>query len=84
MSILKIQAKPVIKEAVRFTKENIKECEEFCKDKLLYSHIRGDWYIYTLEGFMYLTEGDYIIKGLRDEYYPCKPDIFEKTYDIIL
>ena len=33
---------------------------------------------------MYLTEGDYIIKGLRDEYYPCKPDIFEKTYDIIL
>ena len=49
-----------------------------------YSHMRGDYYIITLEGNMYLTEGDYIIKGIKGECYPCKPDIFEKTYDIIL
>lgn len=37
----------------------------------------------TLEGFMTVGDGDYIIKGVNGEFYPCKPDIFEKTYDII-
>lgn len=39
--------------------------------------------IYTLEGFMYVTEGDYIITGVKGEVYPCKPDIFEMTYDYV-
>lgn len=38
-------------------------------------------YITTLEGVMTASEGDYIIKGVNGEVYPCKPDIFEKTYD---
>ena len=38
--------------------------------------------IHTLEGDHYALEGDYIIKGVNGEFYPCKPDIFEKTYDI--
>lgn len=38
-------------------------------------------YITTLEGVMTANEGDYIIKGVNGEVYPCKPDIFEKTYD---
>jgi hypothetical protein len=37
----------------------------------------------TLEGLMVATEGDWIIKGVKGEYYPCKPDIFEQTYDIV-
>lgn len=37
--------------------------------------------IKTLEGTMIGNIGDYIIKGVQGEYYPCKPDIFEKTYD---
>ena len=32
---------------------------------------------------MTATEGDYIIKGINGEYYPCKPDIFEKTYELV-
>ena len=39
-------------------------------------------YIETLEGGYFVTPGDWIIKGVADEYYPCKPDIFEKTYVI--
>ena len=37
--------------------------------------------IRTLEGDMIASYGDWIIKGVQGEYYPCKPDIFEKTYD---
>ena len=35
----------------------------------------------TLEGTMYVSDGDFIIKGVNGEFYPCKPDIFEKTYE---
>jgi hypothetical protein len=37
--------------------------------------------IKTLEGLLFLTIGDFIIKGVKGEYYPCKPDIFEATYE---
>ena len=40
-------------------------------------------FITTLEGRMEATEGDWLIRGVNGEYYPCKPDIFEKTYDIV-
>lgn len=39
--------------------------------------------IRTLEGVMNASVGDYIIKGLRGEFYPCKPDIFDMTYDLV-
>ena len=39
--------------------------------------------IKTLEGTMEANFGDYIIKGIQGEYYPCKPDIFDKTYDVV-
>jgi len=39
------------------------------------------FYIKTLEGKMKVSPGDYVIKGIKGEYYPCKPDIFEITYD---
>lgn len=35
----------------------------------------------TLEGVMYVTPGDWIITGVKGEHYPCKPDIFEMTYE---
>lgn len=38
----------------------------------------------TLEGDMRAVHGDYIIKGVNGEFYPCKPDIFDKTYDIVM
>lgn len=41
----------------------------------------GSVLISTLEGTMEASPGDYIIKGVQGEYYPCKPDIFEATYE---
>lgn len=44
-------------------------------------HPTRDLYVKTLEGNMHARVGDYIIKGVNGELYPCKPDIFEKTYE---
>lgn len=41
----------------------------------------GALYIVTLEGNMRVSDGDYIIRGVQGEFYPCKPDIFEATYE---
>lgn len=41
-------------------------------------------YIYTLEGTMEANIGDYIIRGLRGEYYPCKYDVFNQKYEVII
>ncbi len=39
-------------------------------------------YIHTLEGIMRASPGDWVIRGVKGEYYPCKPDIFEATYEV--
>jgi len=39
--------------------------------------------IETLEGVMTAQMGDYVIKGIQGEFYPCKPDIFEATYEAV-
>lgn len=44
----------------------------------------GSIFIKTLEGTMTGVTGDYIIKGVQGEFYPCKPDIFEQTYESVL
>ena len=70
--------KPVIIEAVQWlgNKEEVKSFyPEYCFDD-------GVVYIDTLEGTMKAKHGDYIIKGVSGEFYPCKPDIFEKTYEV--
>ncbi|KKL99461.1 hypothetical protein LCGC14_1814190 [marine sediment metagenome] len=43
----------------------------------------GKLQIRTLEGNMYASIGDFIIKGVAGEFYPCKPDIFEATYELV-
>ena len=47
------------------------------------THRQGAPYIPTLEGDMFITPGDWIIKGVMGEYYPCKPEIFDKTYEAV-
>lgn len=44
---------------------------------------QGDLYIKTLEGDHHVSEGDFIIKGVAGEIYPCKPEIFEQTYEAV-
>lgn len=52
------------------------------EDGTIFFKDQGEMYIKTLEGDHHASVGDYIIRGVNGELYPCKPDIFEKTYDI--
>jgi hypothetical protein len=77
----KFVKKPVIIEAVQWTGNNKLEISEFVHDSERRYDFQGDaLFIHTLEGSMRATKGDYIIKGVEGEFYPCKPEIFEKTY----
>ena len=67
------------KELKNFFNENERECSLLMSDTEKSGGIR----IKTLEGLMLASFGDYIIEGVNGEYYPCKPDIFEKTYELI-
>ena len=53
--------------------------DEYCS---MLKH-QGGLFIETLEGKMLASEGDFIIKGVSGEFYPCKPDIFDKTYELV-
>ena len=79
--------KPVVVEAIQFTRNNWEEVKTFVQGTRNSINIErrldgiATFTIATLEGMMLATEGDFIIKGVQGEFYPCKPDIFEKTYE---
>lgn len=60
------------------------ETKEYRKKPVIVKAYRTDkkMTIHTLEGDMIASVGDYIITGVNGEQYPCKPDIFEKTYEL--
>jgi len=79
---MKYRKKPVVIEAVQWTGENLPEITNFVHSGLGRIKLEvGKIYIVTLEGNMLCGEGDFVIKGVKGEFYPCKPDIFEQTYE---
>lgn len=76
------KTKPCEIEAIQWTGKNIIEILDWGQGKILWNDV-DDLFIDTLEGRMKANINDYIIKGLRGEYYPCKPDVFEKKYEEI-
>jgi len=82
---MKFRKKPVVVEAIRWTGKNCDEIAEFLRGVLLerLGFIIQDapFTIVTLEGNHRADIGDWIIKGVKGEFYPCKPDIFEQTYE---
>lgn len=72
--------KPVEIEAVQWKGTNASEVFAFAKGKVKRAGLALS--IQTLEGLMFASLGDYIIKGVKGEFYPCKPDIFEETYEL--
>jgi hypothetical protein len=82
---MKYKKKPVVIEA--YCPYNGKMPDWF--EQALYNNkirelVSGGFDIDTLEGTMHANPGDYIIQGVSGELYPCKPDIFEKTYDAVI
>lgn len=79
---MKYRKKPVIVEAIQYNCDNLIEIFHFC-NKAYFEHMSQSLIIDTLEGKMHVDEGDFIIKGVHGEFYPCKPDIFEETYEAV-
>ena len=94
---MKFRKKPVVIEAIKWTVKNHRETFNFIDSKKLdspiepsgenfyidHSKVNGGLVIKTLEGEHIASIGDWIIKGVSGEYYPCKPDIFEQTYEAV-
>ena len=84
--IMKYRKKPVIIEAVKTLEtinkiRNHEEVPKWFDDRI--EIVGNHAVIKTLEGEMIANEDDYIICGVNEELYPCKPDIFEKTYEAV-
>ena len=79
----KYRKKPVVIDAVKWDGENVKEVMDFMN----WRNASHDEYhgleIYTLEGNYKALPGDFIIKGVAGEFYPCKPEIFWATYEVV-
>ena len=96
MQVKRYRKKPVVVKAVEWTGDNLEEVIEFSDGrdpKTGADHVGMPWEeyqhlvqkdglkIYTLEGTMLADVGDFIIRGVQREFYPCKPDIFKASYE---
>lgn len=92
----KFRKKPVVIDAIRWTGDNLADIIQFTDGRppeinTNHAGMKWDEYvdlvrreglkIFTLEGEHLASIGDWIIRGVNGEYYPCKPDIFAKTYE---
>ena len=83
-SAMKFRKKPVVIEAVQYTGRNLSEIMRFAGSAAqeFEEDFMGDSIaIKTLEGTMRAERADWIIRGIKGEFYPCKPDIFAATYE---
>lgn len=76
------QKKPIVVEARHFdgTDKSLKELCEWA-DTYCVVNEEGQFVVNTVEGPLHVSVGDWVIKGIKGEFYPCKPDIFEMTYE---
>jgi hypothetical protein len=81
MNMAKFRKKPVMIEAIQWTGNNLEEIKDFMG---YYEYAKKNLIIHTLEGKMIAQVNDWIIRGVQGEYYPCKPDIFEQTYELVV
>lgn len=80
---MKFRKKPVVIEAWKWTGSM---CNHVLQDLPPGAYLGHEetLLIPTLEGVMVASKGDWIIKGVKGEFYPCKPDIFEATYEAVV
>lgn len=88
---MKYRKKPVVIEAFKFDGDFMdSDGNYYVPEWAVNAYKQGglyfegaDLFVKTLEGVHAVSYGDYIIKGVKDELYPCKPDIFEMTYEMV-
>ena len=94
---MKFHKKPVVIDALKWTGSNLREVIAFTDGppdtRSDFAGMQWEKYedlvasdglkIFTLEGKMRASIGDWIIRGVKGEFYPCKPDIFEATYEAV-
>ena len=75
-------SRPTKKQAVQWDGSNFDEIKEFVENKLIFNKIENnyDLKITTLEGDEHVSINDFIVKGIKGEFYPGKPDVFKKSY----
>ena len=86
---MKYKKRPVVVDAVQWFKDGdhpaVHRGEGYYRKEIspgiLYQSEK--YYIKTLEGTLTVSPGDWIITGVQGEHYPCKPDIFEQTYEVV-
>jgi hypothetical protein len=88
---MKFRKKPVVIEAIKWNGENLREiidftglhpsAEKWTWDEYAEVVSKEGLKIFTIEGPLMASIGDWIIQGVKGEFYPCKPDIFEATYE---
>lgn len=78
--------KPIAIEAMQLTNESIQDVVDWIHDTDTRAYWAGEnnIMIETLEGDMLAREGDYVIRGVRGEFYSCARDIFEETYEEVV
>lgn len=87
MSVRNCRKLPLTVQAVQYDGHNLREIAEFAGDHLFKRHagyvINDPLTILTLEGYSQASVMDWIIKGVKGEFYPCKPDVFDTTYELL-
>jgi len=82
---MKVRKKPVIVDAIQLcvgsNEDEVDDLHRFFGDFINWSGDDTGIVITTLEGDHFVSPGDWIIKGIKGEFYPCKPDVFEMTYE---
>lgn len=81
---MKYRKKPIVIEAIEFTGTNQDEIIKFTKGHAIKGiAVLETMKIQTMEGLMTAKKGDWIIRGIKGEFYPCDSDIFAKSYEVV-
>lgn len=80
---MKFRKKPIVIEAIQWNSRNNSDVDNFTNGQAQFNYLGGICWctIETKEGKMTADVGDWIIKGIKNEFYPCKPEIFNLTYE---
>ena len=85
-TVLSYIKRPVVVQAIKYDGTNEKEVMAFLGPDYVANSVAtrdGAIFVQTLEGVVIASVGDFLIRGIKGEHYPCKPDIFQATYDLV-